>query len=117
MPRAKAKKSQLAPTQARRTVPLNRGIYASEPRRPAPDNRQNITITVNGSLLNTVDEFVDRAGTNRSAVFEQALLMWCQRLQEQADIAYYSNLAPADRAADESWTQITTEAAKHIWKK
>src|SRR5271166_5211799 len=92
--------------------PNSIGLYTSAPQRAGTENRQKVTISVNGSLLSTVDEYTHQTGSNRSAVFEQALLMWCQWLQEQADITYYANLTDADRKANESWNQITTEAAK-----
>lgn len=98
-------------------APSNIGLYKAEPRPTASDLRQKVTVSVNQSLLSTIDDYVERAGTNRSAIFEQALLMWCQWLQEQSDIDYYANLTEADRAANDSWTQITTESAKHLFDK
>ena len=117
MRKIKGKKAATGYTVAEPTCETSISLYAAQPQRSDSSNRQKVTITINKSLLDTIDDFVDRAGTNRSAVFEQALLMWCQRLQEQADVEYYGNLTQADVAANDSWTEIATEAAKQIWKK
>jgi hypothetical protein len=98
-----------------REVATTRGLYASASKSIEADERQKVTVSVNASLLGTVDEYVAKTETNRSAIFDQALFMWCQLQQEKADIAYYSNLSQADRKANESWLPITTEAAKYIW--
>lgn len=118
MSRAKDRQTPQTPNQRKsHAAPISIGPYGSQLQLAGAENRQKVTISVNAFLLRSVDDYVDRTGTNRSAVFEQALLMWCQWLQEQVDIAYYSNLSEADRAAVESWTRVTTEAAKHIWSK
>jgi metal-responsive CopG/Arc/MetJ family transcriptional regulator len=92
------------------------GLYLTSPTQSDSQNREKVTISINASLLNAIDEHVHRTGVNRSAVFEQALLVWYRWQQEQADIAYYSSLTDKDKAADAAWTKITTEAARHIWK-
>lgn len=114
MSKVKAKGKKKAPGQVRE-VATTVGIYVVEPKLVQSDDRQKVTVSVNASLLGTVDEHVAKTKTNRSAVFDQALLMWCQQQQEQADIAYYGNLSEADEQANESWTRITREAAKYIW--
>ena len=92
------------------------GLYAASPEQSGLEGREKVTISINASLLNAIDEQVHRTGINRSAIFEQALLVWYRWQQEQADIAYYSSLTDKDKAANVAWTKITTEAAKHIWK-
>ena len=93
------------------------GLYdVISPEQAGLGNREKVTISINASLLNAIDEHVHRMGANRSAVFEQALLIWYRWQQEQADIAYYTSLTDKDKAANAAWTKITTEAAKHIWK-
>jgi metal-responsive CopG/Arc/MetJ family transcriptional regulator len=109
---AKTKKTKQGIVREVATVP---GLYVQDAEPLAAEDRQKVTVSVNASLLGTIDEYVAKSGANRSAIFDQALLMWCQFQQEQADIAYYSNLSPADKKANESWTRITTEAAKYIW--
>ncbi len=92
------------------------GLYMTSPEQSGLENREKVTISINASLLKAIDEHVRRTGINRSAVFEQALLVWYRWQQEQADIAYYTSLTDKDKAANAAWTKITTEAAKHIWK-
>lgn len=78
--------------------------------------KQKVTISVDQDLLQMVDSFVDESkesGLSRSAVFEQALHLWKQALRDQFDAAYYTENAEALK--DDTWKEITTEAAKHIW--
>ncbi len=115
MPRRKVRKSMRVAEGQVETMPSGTGLYAYEPQRVGLENKEKVTVSLSASLLNTIDEHVNKTGVNRSSIFEQALLMWCQWQQEQADIAYYSNLTAKDKATNAAWTQITTEAAKHIW--
>lgn len=80
-------------------------------------NKHKVTISVSEPLIESLDDYAARAGTNRSAVVEEALFLWCKQQQDLADRDYYSNLTENDRKANTSWTKVTTEAAKHIWKK
>lgn len=92
------------------------GLY-NYPTGAGASGKHKVTISVSKPLINAVNDYADKSGNNTSSVVEEALLMWCKWQQEQVDFAYYSSLTDADKAADESWKKVTTEAAKHIWKK
>jgi len=93
------------------------GSYFGQPQ-PAQEKREKVTVSVNASLLATVDDFVGRhAKTNRSAVIDQALNMWCLWLQEQEDKAYYTNLTAAERAERKGWTDAAAQSATESWDK
>ncbi len=98
------------------TLGAGAGLYVTSLEQSSGENREKVTISINAPLLHAIDEHVRSTGVNRSAVFEQALLVWYRWQQEQADIAYYTSLTDKDKAANAAWTKITTEAAKYIWK-
>jgi metal-responsive CopG/Arc/MetJ family transcriptional regulator len=80
--------------------------------------KEKITVSIDASLLRIVDAFVEeskRPGISRSAVFEEALRGWEQVRRDNIDTEYYSKNTAA--LNDPSWTEITTESARHIWKK
>jgi metal-responsive CopG/Arc/MetJ family transcriptional regulator len=79
--------------------------------------KEKVTISVDADLLQVVDSFVEvskKSGLSRSSVIERALHLWKQQVRDTFDAQYYEHNKEA--LADESWTAITTEAAKHIWK-
>ncbi len=83
---------------------------------PSKAVKQKITVSVDAELLEMVDSYVQNAesGVSRSSVFEQALHLWKQALRDSFDEQYYTQNAEALK--DSSWTALTTEAAKYIWK-
>jgi metal-responsive CopG/Arc/MetJ family transcriptional regulator len=77
---------------------------------------RKITVSINPGVLSVVDSYVQaHPKVSRSAVFEEALKLWYRQMLDQADLQYYSSLTPDEQASNESWGEITTEAAKHIW--
>jgi metal-responsive CopG/Arc/MetJ family transcriptional regulator len=79
--------------------------------------KEKITVSVDADLLEMVDSFVQNSkesNVSRSSVFEQALQLWKQELRDKFDEHYYAQNAEALK--DSSWTALTTEAAKHIWR-
>jgi metal-responsive CopG/Arc/MetJ family transcriptional regulator len=79
--------------------------------------KEKVTVSIDAELLHIVDDFVEKtekAGNSRSSVFELALHLWKKELKESFDERYYAENAESLR--DETWSAITTEAAKHIWK-
>ncbi len=81
--------------------------------------KEKVTISVDAELLHTVDAHVEEsknAGLSRSSVIEQALHLWKQQLRDQFDANYYAKNAESLKEDGDSWSAITTEAAKHTWK-
>ncbi|RTL45765.1 MAG: hypothetical protein EKK48_00020 [Candidatus Melainabacteria bacterium] len=79
--------------------------------------KEKVTVSIDPELLKIVDNFVQNStegGVSRSSVFEQALQLWKQELRDAFDEHYYSQ--HADALKDPSWTAITTEAARAIWR-
>ena len=80
--------------------------------------KEKVTISVDAELLHTVDAYVEETksvGLSRSSVIEQALHLWKQQVRDQFDARYYSENADALKKDGESWSAVTTEAAKHTW--
>jgi hypothetical protein len=81
--------------------------------------KEKVTISVDAQLLHTVDAHVQEskiAGLSRSSVIEQALYLWKQALRDQFDAKYYTENSEVLKKDGESWSAITTEAAKFTWK-
>ncbi len=80
--------------------------------------KEKVTVSVDAELLQIVDSYVQEAretGVSRSSVFEQALHLWKQATRDSFDEAYYAQNASA-LLKDEGWREVSTEAAKLIWK-
>jgi hypothetical protein len=85
-----------------------------------PHKKEKVTVSVDAELLRVVDAFVEASttvGLSRSAIFEQALHLWRQETRDNFDAKYYVENAEAQQADNASWSAVTTEAAKHTWKK
>lgn len=79
--------------------------------------KEKVTIYIDPEILKLVDNFVENSTEvriSRSSVFEQALQLWRQQTRDPFDEHYYSQ--HADALNDASWTEITTEAARKIWR-
>jgi metal-responsive CopG/Arc/MetJ family transcriptional regulator len=84
----------------------------------AKPTKEKVTVSVDADLLEMVDSFVQNSkegGVSRSSVFEQALQLWKRELRDNFDEHYYAQNVEALK--DSSWMALTTEAAKHIWRK
>jgi predicted transcriptional regulator len=64
-------------------------------------------------LLQAVDRTAEQTERSRSAVFEDALLLWYEKMQEEADRAFYSK--ESEDPAVQNWEQVTAKAAGHLW--
>lgn len=87
--------------------------------RTGTHKKEKVTISVDAELLHVVDTFVEEAkttGLSRSAIFEQALHLWKQEQRDHFDAKYYADNSEVLKADNETWSAITTEAAKHTWK-
>jgi hypothetical protein len=83
----------------------------------AKPSKEKITVSIDADILRLVDTYVQdskESGVSRSSVFEQALHLWKQAMRDSFDERYYSQNAQSLK--DDSWSAVTTEAAKHIWK-
>lgn len=81
--------------------------------------KEKVSISIDANLLQMVDAFVAQSkdtSISRSYVFELALRLWRQEQRDLFDEKYYSENADRLKADNQSWTAVTTEAAKHIWK-
>ena len=47
------------------------GLYDAPLEQLGTESKEKVTISINASLLNAIDEHVHRTGVNRSAVFEE----------------------------------------------
>jgi metal-responsive CopG/Arc/MetJ family transcriptional regulator len=77
------------------------------------------TITLPSDLMAIVDEYVElhkKEGVSRSAVVEEGVRMWLQALRDKRDLDYFSKNAESLQVDDESWSKISTEAARKIFK-
>jgi hypothetical protein len=72
-----------------------------------------VTISVDPMLLKTVDRFAKNNKFSRSAIFEKALLLWYETLQEEADREFYS--AETEDPEVASWSKVTSKTARYLW--
>jgi metal-responsive CopG/Arc/MetJ family transcriptional regulator len=90
---------------------MNRSLKSTTKTRPT-------TVTLPGDLLAVVDSYVEahkEDKVTRTSVIAEGVRMWVQALRDQQDLEYFTNNAEALRADNESWSAITTEAAKEIF--
>jgi metal-responsive CopG/Arc/MetJ family transcriptional regulator len=80
--------------------------------------KTKVSLTVSTDLVELVDREARRAGTTRSAVFEQLVRSGAQRAQERSlnemTAAYYATLTPDDRAESEAIAHASSRRAKSI---
>jgi Arc/MetJ-type ribon-helix-helix transcriptional regulator len=77
------------------------------------------TITLPGDLMSFVDEYVEvhkGDGVSRSSVVEEGVRMWVQAIRDKRDLEYFSKNAAALKADNESWSKISSAAAREIFK-
>ena len=74
-----------------------------------------VTISVDPHLLNVIDSYAHGAEVSRSAVFEEAIMLWYEKFQEEADRKFYAR--EAEDPEIESWNKLTSESAKYLWQK
>ncbi len=76
------------------------------------------TVSVSPQLSEKVDLYVlqNQENVNRSSVVEEALELWLTNRVQEEEEAYYAANAAELNADSKSWSRITTEAAKHIFK-
>ena len=77
------------------------------------------TITLPVDLMIVVDEYVNNhksEGVSRSSVVEEGVRLWLQSLRDKRDLEYFTRNASVLRADNESWSKISTRAAKEIFK-
>jgi hypothetical protein len=70
-------------------------------------------------LMIVIDEYVENhkiEGVSRSSVIEEGVRLWLQSLRDKRDLEYFTHNAKALQADNESWSRISTRAAKEIFK-
>jgi len=83
----------------------------------ASSKKEKVTVSIDANLLQMIDTFVEASEDeiSRSAVFEHALHLWKQAVRDAYDLQYYSENEEQLQQDNDSWSAISTEAAKHIW--
>ncbi|MFN8525762.1 MAG: hypothetical protein U0821_21900 [Chloroflexota bacterium] len=76
--------------------------------------RARISSTIDPVLLRAVDEYVsEHVGVARSTVIDDALRLWRDRLQDEAEAAQYlDEMDPGVREAYESWRRLRQKATE-----
>jgi predicted transcriptional regulator len=72
-----------------------------------------VTVSLDAKLLKIVDHFADNNKVSRSNVFERALLLWYEALQEESDKEFYSNENEDPEVS--AWSKITAKTARYLW--
>jgi len=72
-----------------------------------------VTVSIDPKLLKVVDRYAKGTRLSRSAVFEEALLLWYEKLQEEADRQFYSK--EADDPAVRNWSKVTSKTVSYLW--
>ena len=76
-----------------------------------------VTLTIPSDLLSVVDRYVaEHAGITRSGVCAAALRAWLKAEQDAEIERYYTERSAEERADDEAWTAVATEAAAALWR-
>lgn len=87
-----------------------------------PDSRarkQKWTVTIAPEIEKQVESFLKKhkqEKITRSAIVEEAMELWLAKQNEVDEERYFQAHAAELNADSKSWSRITTEAAKHIWK-
>ncbi len=79
----------------------------------AESGSARVTISLDPMLLKIIDRFADRNKLTRSSVFERALMLWYEGLQDEADKEFYGS--ESDDPAVSSWSKVTSKAARYLW--
>ncbi len=83
--------------------------------------RAKVSVTVQRSLLRAVDAYVERhQGADRSKVFDEALLDWYAKRQEEELFEFYSTpekLTPEQAAEYAAWAAIRGAAAERVFRR
>ena len=77
------------------------------------------TISLPADLLAVVDKYVNdhkTEGITRSSVVEEGVRLWLQTVRDRRDLEYFTKNAQALQADNQSWSAITTESTKEIFK-
>ena len=73
--------------------------------------KRKVSVTVQAELLDELDRVTK--GSNRSAVFEEALESWLrarrQRVLDRSIEAYYVSLGEAEQLEDAAWASLGDE--------
>ena len=79
-------------------------------------HRIKVSVTIDPRLLKIVDAFVTaHPGTDRSGVFNDALLIWCGEQQEQAIAEQHrAPKSDAEQAERDAWHRLQLEAVDRI---
>lgn len=109
---------QMDQSRSMATQVVAMGIYEDAPQTSNEARMTKVSVTVDRGLLAFVDHYIQsHPQKSRSRVFDDALELWVQRIQEQADIACYaiSSLTDEQKKEAEDWKAIQAEVAKHTW--
>jgi hypothetical protein len=89
------------------------GIVSDMSRQPAAARRRpKIAATVDPSLLQAVDAWLRlHPDFDRSKVIDEALRLWCARVQERAMEEQFSSPDEVDRSEWDAWRAIRDAAA------
>jgi hypothetical protein len=84
---------------------LEQGLYE--------DTCARVTVSVDPKLLKTIDKYAQSKQISRSSIFEKALILWYENLQEEADREFYSN--ESEDPAVANWNKVTSKAFRYLW--
>jgi metal-responsive CopG/Arc/MetJ family transcriptional regulator len=79
--------------------------------------KTKVSVSVNTHLLREVQRVA--GGTNRSAIFDQALAHWLRERRhvqlERAIEDYYEAQTAAERADDDAWAETGDDTVRRVW--
>lgn len=81
--------------------------------------RVKVSVTVDSTLLKIVDTFLrDHPESDRSSVFNSALLLWCREQQELAIAAQHqAPKSDAERSEQKFWYQVQAAAIDRTYSR
>lgn len=72
-----------------------------------------VTVSLDAGLLHVIDTYARKSEVPRSAIFEDALRLWYESVQEESDREFYSK--EAEDPSVPSWSKVSSKAARYVW--
>ncbi len=72
-----------------------------------------VTVSLDTGLLAAVDRYADHTHLSRSAVFEKALMLWYEALQEEADKVFYARESEDPQVRN--WSEVNSKTVRYLW--
>jgi len=73
---------------------------------------RKVTLSVSAEMADRVDAYAAAHKKTRSAVFEEALLLWYREQKTKEIEEYYNSMNEQEKAGEDFWCRVNSEALK-----